>query len=149
MISGFIKAVGLAALAFGISACEDPGAAGGKATFSVPLTQDFEGFGVRWFDDRGNFFYLWDVIDRDGELHLCGVGFYEDSQRRGATNEALRSHSFRIAGREIYRGTGHFKKVANEEELVRSQATCRGTGVPTPTGPYTVQVLATKSQFQT
>lgn len=88
------------------------------------------------------------MVDREGVLYLCGVGFYQDSQRRKTTNEALRFHSFRLNGQEIFRGTGHFARVANADALGGAQANCRSTGVATPQGRYTVNVQSTKSRFR-
>lgn len=55
-----IKGICIAALAFGLTACEDPagGAAGARAAFTVPVSNSFEVGGVRWQDDRGGHTYL-------------------------------------------------------------------------------------------
>lgn len=121
------RAFGLLALFF----CVSSTAAFSKsdAIKRIPVTPEFEQVDFS-ADGKGHYYVanVWIGV-LEGEIHLCGVGVYTDSQLRSIANRILRDSYMRIDGRKVVTNFRFFEKASSVAGLSSGSAACKSSGV--------------------
>lgn len=131
-----------AAVAPAVSAPEPP------AQSNPVVTANFLGGGGSW-STMGGIKYRYTVIERDGEVHICGAFTARGpSNIRALSRQVLRKASAQANGELIMTSMSFFREVSNSNwstHLVGVPTSCRSTGKSVETTPLDSVRVGTQS----
>jgi hypothetical protein len=107
--------------------------------FQMPVNKDFVDGEITWGSrEFKGYQYKWKVIVAEGEIGICGAGYYPDPTAARATRKLMRQASITLNDRKIMTDMSYFTKVRRAKDLASATATCRSSGIRAPKGPFEV-----------
>ena len=82
--------------------------------------------------------FKWKVLVDEGQIAICGAGFFPDPSSARASRELMRLAYLTLDDRKIMTDISFFTKVRRAADLRSAQATCRSSGHAAPQGEFTV-----------
>lgn len=122
-----------AVAAAAILTCAAPAALAVEDLPPIPGAEDFGAAQVVWQGGIGRAYaYRLKLIDHNVRLALCGAGAYVNPLNGQQTRRLMRKAELKMDGKTILKDFGCVTRVASEDKLVGSPATCRLTKAATP-----------------
>ena len=117
----------------------------GSLTHTIPASDKFGTGKVEWDENLGTYSYLWGVTELNGEILICGVGKYSNPAAKPETHDVMRRVRAELAETPILTDMTFFSEVGPDADLRQQVANCSRTGVPVPSGSWTVILKAPRS----
>ncbi|MCB2130008.1 MAG: hypothetical protein KDE03_13250 [Rhodobacteraceae bacterium] len=101
----------------------------------IPVDKNFHASEIKINGGIGTVYeYMIDLKDFGGQIAVCGVGKQMEPSSRAFVNDLLRKTKIIINGKTIIKDISYFNQVKKNDDLTKSQAVCRMTGVKPPSG---------------
>ncbi len=105
-----------------------------NVTRQIPVDANFSEGTLGWNQTGAKYEYRINIIVVNGVLEFCGVGASNDIYVRRGENMLLRGAKLKMNGRTILQDFSFFARARSINQLNRSNANCRSTGVAPPRG---------------
>lgn len=106
----------------------------GNDTFEIPVDGKFFDASMRWNNATAGGYdaKMKLVLDKRGNLALCGIGRMTNVQLAQAIRKGLRGGRLVVNGKTVIKGFTYFTKARKAAELTSGVATCKSSGVKPP-----------------
>ncbi|HHI71892.1 MAG TPA: hypothetical protein ENJ91_12885 [Rhodobacteraceae bacterium] len=111
-----------------------------KLSRQIPVDKSFAEGELKWSDGFGAYKFLWNVGVFNGEIEICGVGYFTNIQSMSQSKDALRRAYIIYQDKKIMRDLRYFARVKRRSQLKTATANCRTTGVPAPKARFNVKL---------
>ncbi len=100
--------------------------------FQIPVDDRFGGGTVDFSGYGKGYIYKMKLIDREGQIAVCGAGYFPDASSAIGIRRLMRRTEVLLNGRKVVRDLSFFSQVRSEAALEGAPANCVLTGFPTP-----------------
>lgn len=100
--------------------------------FQMPVDQRFGGGSLTFPGYGKGYVYRMLLSDQEGQIAVCGAGYFQDASSAVGVRRLLRQAEVRINGRKVVRDLSFFSQARSEAALEVGPANCVMTGFPTP-----------------
>jgi hypothetical protein len=123
----------LTAATLAVAACGDSATSvqSGAVVGQMPVDESFIPWGIRWSGaGAGRYEARLRLVDIDGQIALCGVGWLSSGTYAKANRQSLRTKFVTYDGEEILRDFSFFARAGSEAALDGAMANCALTTMP-------------------
>jgi hypothetical protein len=101
--------------------------------FEVPVDKNFSEYTVSVNGYGNGYEALWDLINADGYIAVCGAGIYPDVSSKLAIKQLMRGAVVMMNDKAILKDLSFFTEVRGGQALAKAKASCRTTKQKVPT----------------
>ena len=103
--------------------------------FQVPVSDRFtEGEIGASGEFRRIYAFLWDVIEVDGRIAVCGVGYFREPRARTVVSQIMGNATITLNEEVIHTGIRFFNRAMTNRRLTTTPANCVVTAAEIPRG---------------
>ena len=122
----------------------------GQAQFQTKVDGDFGDASMVWNGAMGKGYdaRIKLILDKNGNLALCGIGRMTKIQLSNPINRSLRGGTLKVKGKTVIKDFRYFTKARRKAELTSGTATCRSSGVKPPSDLNAIDISYGEGSFR-